>query len=39
MEQRDRHYQLSGIVEMNDYYVGVPPITESAVGEQTRSRL
>ena len=24
MEQRDRHYQLSGIVEMDDYYVGGP---------------
>lgn len=23
MEQRDEHYQLSGIVEMDDYYVGV----------------
>ena len=24
MEQRNRHYQLSGIVEMDDYYVGDP---------------
>lgn len=39
MGQRDKTYQLSGVIEFDDAYFGSPPIGKSGAGAQKWKRF